>query len=195
MNRIRWIAVMVVIFILLIQWALPGAARADMFPIGELADEVVPRAVILLPLFLLLTLIIEVPIVTLPLRRAMTSIGAFAILVLMVNLCTYLFGLVLLSVDTLLVIFFAPLFPDLTEPSSLFLLYVGVEVVVTLIEIAWIGAIAKRRLIPRAEAPRQATVATVERLVVLANLVTAALGLAFINTDLAGWLLRVRGVI
>jgi hypothetical protein len=131
-----------------------------------------------------MTLIIEGLIVILPLRRAMTSTKTFALMVVVINICSYLFGLGLLFGDFFLLVFLNLLIP-IAGPTTWLLLYVFVEMMVTSIEVIWIGAIAKSRLTQRPGAAGPPSVASVRRLVVLANLVTATLGILFGLTELA----------
>ena len=190
MNRLRLAAMIVIALILVVHWALPGVARADIpiddidiGMINELIGRLVVGAVVFLVYLFLLMPIIEVLIVTLPLRRAITSMGTFALMVVVVSICSYLLGLAFLT-GSFYLLSLLDSEPSWPTPA----LFVLVEIVVTIIEVIWIGAIAKRRLTSRPEASSHPTVASVRRLVVLANLVTATLWLFILATGLVEWL-------
>jgi ABC-type transport system involved in multi-copper enzyme maturation permease subunit len=142
--------------VLIARLVAPLAARADVFT-PELVFTGFAIVLLFLLLFLLLTLAIEVPIIVLSLRQAVTSPRRLVVWLIVINVCTFAgLAIVILS-------------------QSGYVTYLLGEAAVAIVEALLVWQVVKRLL--KADAGSQVPSRFhVMGLVVLANLVSAAVG-------------------
>ena len=174
MKQIRLSQALAIVLILSASLAMPAASRADGFDPRALLLEVGEFLLMLAALFLL-TLIIEIPIVALPLRKHLVSPRRLILLLIAINACSYaalaLFMLLVLGSAARVL---GEVSVATTEAISIAALVLG-EVAVAIIEAILVWQVVKRQLIsgPGDQAPSRRFVMG---LVVLANLASAVVG-------------------
>jgi hypothetical protein len=153
-KGLRWTAVAV--WALAANLALTGVSRADVFTPASVAAGLLQLAAISLVYFLL-TLLIELPIVILGLRKTLVAPGRFVRILVGINACTFV-PLALLQLSM----------PGYTT-------FVLGELAVTVVEALWVWRIVARQsaAAPTGQPPSQSSVMGI---VAGANVASAVLG-------------------
>jgi hypothetical protein len=174
MKRAKLSQVLLIVLTLAASLVVPVASRADGFNPQLLLLQVGEFLLMLVALFLL-TLLIEIPIVVLPLRKHLTSPRRLILLLIAINACSYaglaLFMLLVLGSAARAL---GELSVAATEAISIAGLVLG-EVAVAIIEAMLVWGIVRPQLAARPgdQAPSRRFVMG---LVVLANLASAVIG-------------------